>query len=117
MRQGMMGGGYGGGGGPYGGQSRGPGGTMGSGQVEGNPPNGGQFVLPPCYQQLQKPLDKNHVSQEVGNYLKSTGNPNLKLGEIREKGENFEADILTKNDSLVDKILVNKDTGEMRSEY
>ncbi len=117
LRQGMMGGGCGGGSGPIGGQSGGPGRMMGPGHIEQNNPDGGQFVLPPCYQPLQKPLDKDGASQELENYLKSTGNPNLKLGEIRKKGENFEADILTRNDSLVDKILVNKDTGEMRSEY
>ncbi len=87
------------------------------GHIEWVNPDGGQFVLPFCYPQLQKPLHKEQASQEVENYLKSTGNPNLKLGEIREKGENFEADVLTKKDSLVDKILVSKDTGEMRSEY
>ncbi len=117
VRQGMMGGGYGGGRGPYAGQCGGPGGMMGHRHIEQVNPDGGQFVLPFCYQQLQKPLHKEQASREVENYLKSTGNPNLKLGGIRENGENFEADILAKNDSLVDKILVNKDTGEMRSEY
>ena len=112
----ITGGGYGEDRGLYGGQTGRPGGMMGPGRVE-NSPDGGRSVIMYGYQQLPKPLDKDQASQEVENYLRSTGNPNLKLGEVREKGENFEADIVTKNDSLLDKILVNKHTGEMRSEY
>ena len=44
-------------------------------------------------------------------------NPNLKLGKIEEKDNGFEVDIVTKNNSLVDKILVDKNTGWMRSAY
>jgi hypothetical protein len=51
------------------------------------------------------------------NYLTSTRNPNLKLGKITEKGAYYEAEIVTKNNSLVDKILVDRYTGWMRSEY
>ncbi len=50
-------------------------------------------------------------------YLKSTRNPNLKLGSIKDMGNNFEAEVLTKDNSLVDRILVNKQTGYMRSAY
>jgi hypothetical protein len=41
----------------------------------------------------------------------------LKLGKIMDKDQYFEAEIVTKNDSLVDKILVDKQTGWMRSIY
>jgi hypothetical protein len=51
------------------------------------------------------------------NYLQSTGNPNLKLGDIKDEGRYFEADIVTRDNSLVDKLLVDKKTGEMRSVY
>jgi len=44
-------------------------------------------------------------------------NPNLKLGEIEDKGNAFEAEIQTKDGSLVDRILVDKYTGWMRSVY
>ncbi len=47
----------------------------------------------------------------------STRNPNLKIGKITEKDTGFEAEILTKNDDLVDKVLVDKNTGWMRSIY
>ena len=74
------------------------------------------FQFGPQYQQ-QKPLEKEEAKQEVENYLEFIGNPNLKLGEVSDKGTYFEADVLTKNDSPVDKFLVNKNTGCMRSEY
>ncbi len=71
----------------------------------------------PQYQQ-QKPLDKEQAKQEVENYLASTRNPNLKLGKVADKGSYFEADVVTKgNDSLVDKIFVDMNTGWMRSAY
>jgi len=53
----------------------------------------------------------------LDNYLRGTRNPNLKLGKITEKDNYFEAEILTKNDSLVDKIMVDKYTGWMRTIY
>jgi hypothetical protein len=95
MGPGMMGRGYGG----YG---------MGSGY-------GGQYGRP--YQELQKPLDEQQARQEVQNYLKSTRNPNLKVGKIEEKGDHYEVNVETKEGSLVDKILVDKNTGHMRSAY
>jgi hypothetical protein len=69
------------------------------------------------YQQLEKPLDEKDARAILENYLKSTRNSNLKLGKIKDEGDAFEGDILTQNGSLVDKILVSKDTGAMRSVY
>jgi cytochrome c553 len=101
MGGGMMGRGYGG----YGGSP----GMMGRGYGYGYGPQ---------YGQREKPLDKEEAKEEVENYLQSTRNPNLKLGKIEDKGNVFEADIVTKeSNSLVDKILVDKDTGTMRSAY
>ncbi len=115
--EGAMGGGQGGTTGSYGDQSSGSGGLTSPGYIKRNAPDGGQFVIHPGSKQFQNTLDRYQASHEVENYLRSTGNPNLKLGDIREKGENFEADILAKDDSLVDRILVNRNTGEMRSQY
>jgi hypothetical protein len=105
MGPGMMGPGYGYG---YG---------MGSGMM--GPGYGWQYGQPygPQSEQPQKPLDKDQVKQQVENYLKSTRNPNLKIGKIAEKGNDYEVDIETKGGSLVDKLLVSKDTGWMRSAY
>jgi hypothetical protein len=71
----------------------------------------------PQYQQERKPLTEKDVKAMVENYVQSTRNPNLKLGKITDKDQYFEAEIVTKNDSLVDKILVDKQTGWMRSIY
>ncbi len=67
--------------------------------------------------QLQKPLDKKDARALLENYLKSMKNPNLKLGTIKDVGPAFEAEILTIEDSLVDKIVVDKNTGLLRSIY
>jgi hypothetical protein len=65
----------------------------------------------------QKPLAEKDAKAMLENYLQSTGNPNLKVGKITEKGPDFEAEIVTKNNSLANKVLVDKNTGWMRSEY
>jgi hypothetical protein len=71
----------------------------------------------PQYQQPQKPLEEKDAKAILENYLRSTRNPNLKLGKVEEKGNVFEGEILTKNDALVDKISVDKNTGWIRSVY
>jgi hypothetical protein len=94
MGPGMMGYGYQGGYGP-----------------QYSPPAGSQ------YQQQTKPLTEKDVKAMLENYIQSTRNPNLKLGKITEKDHYFEAEILTKDNALVDKIVVDKQTGWMRSAY
>lgn len=64
-----------------------------------------------------KPFTKDEVEIIVKNYLIFTRNPNLKLGNITEKEDYFEAEIITKEKSLVDKLLVDKYTGWFRSAY
>ena len=71
----------------------------------------------PQYQQPQKPLEEKDAKAILENYLRSTRNPNLTPGKIEDKGNVFEGEILTKNDALVDKILVDKNTGWIRSVY
>ena len=70
------------------------------------------------YQQPQRPITEKDAKGIVENYLNSTRNPNLKLGKIKDEGSAFEVDIVTKsNGTLVDKVLVSKDTGWLRSVY
>jgi hypothetical protein len=71
----------------------------------------------PQYRGSQCPLKEKDVKAMLEQYVQSTRNPNLKVGKITEKDAFFEGEILTKNNSLVDKILVDKNTGWMRSEY
>ena len=79
------------------------------------PQYGRQYA--PRYQQPEKPVNENQAKEMVENYLQSTRNPNLKLGKIEDTGNAYEANIVTKNGSLVNKILVDKDTGQMHSAY
>jgi len=95
------------------GPGRGPGAHHGYGMGPGMMGQG----YGPQYQQERKPLTEKDVKAMAENYVQSTRNPNLKLGKITDKDQYFEAEIVTKNDSLVDKILVDKQTGWMRSIY
>jgi len=45
--------------------------------------------------------------------LDSTRNPNLKLGKITEREDVFEAQIVTNDNFLVDKLLIDKSMGWM----
>ncbi|MBK5102387.1 MAG: hypothetical protein JJE15_15605 [Desulfobacteraceae bacterium] len=125
MGPGMMGPGYGMGPGMmHQGRGMGPG-MMGRGYGMGpgmmhrgwgmGPQYGPQGV--PQYQQPPKPLEEKEVKELVENYVKSTRNPNLKLGKIKDVGSSFEAEIVTKDGSLADKIAVDKGSGWMRSMY
>ena len=89
-------------------------GMMGPGYGYGYEP---RYGYGRAYRQPVKPLDENQVKQEVENYLKSTRNPNLKMGKIEERAQDYEVDIETKDGALVNKLLVDKDTGWMRSVY
>jgi len=111
MGQGMMGPGYGRGPGMMGPGMMGPGYGMGPGMM------GPGYGYGPQYQQPQKPLEEKDAKEILETYLKSTRNPNLKLGTIEDKGSVFEAKILTKDGSLADKIAVDKYTGWIRSIY
>jgi hypothetical protein len=105
--------GYGYGMGPGYGYGMGPG-MMGPGYGYGYGP---QYGYGQQYQRPSNPLSEDQAKQEVENYLSSTRNPNLKIGKIEDKGNDYEVNIETKDGSLANKILVNKDTGWMRSAY
>lgn len=121
MGPGMMGGGYGYGMGPgMMGRGMGPG-MMGHGYGMGPGIMGPGYGYGPQYQQPhqqpQKLLEEKEAKAILENYLRSTRNPNLKLGKINEQGNYFETEITTKEGSLVDKILVDRYTGWIRSIY
>jgi len=63
------------------------------------------------------PMSEDQAKAEVEQYLKSTRNPNLKLGKIEEKDGAYEVEIVTKDGSLVDKVLVSKSNGSISSIY
>jgi hypothetical protein len=106
-----------------GGYGMGPGMMMGGGMMGGRGYGMGPGMMGPGYgygpqyQQPQKPLEEKDAKAILENYLRGTRNPNLKLGKITEQGNYFEAEIVTKEGSLVDKILVDRYTGWIRSVY
>ena len=63
------------------------------------------------------PLSAEEAGRLVENHLRNKGNPNLKLGEVETKKDHFIANIVTKDDSLVDKLRIDKDTGWFQSIY
>jgi Heavy-metal resistance len=94
----------------------GPGYGMGSGYGRGPGSMGrapGQGEMRPESNRLENPLQEDGARAVVENYLQSTRNPKLKLGKITEQSDAFEAEIVTKEGSLVDKLLVDKSTGWM----
>jgi bacterioferritin (cytochrome b1) len=108
----MQGGGYGSGMGPGMMGGRGHGYGMGGGMMGGR---GHGYDQP--YAAPGKPLEMKDARAMMDDYLKSTRNPNLKLGKIKDMGTAFEAEVLTKNNSLVDRVLINKQTGRVNSAY
>jgi hypothetical protein len=104
--------------GPGGGQGMGPGSGQGAGPGLNGPGYGRQDDFRSQQQlQPQKPLARDEARRMLERYLKSTRNPNLHPGRIEDKGNTFEANVLTKDNSLADKILIDKNTGSMRSAY
>jgi hypothetical protein len=92
-------------------------GMMGSGMGQGMMGRGmmGNQGYPSA--QPEKPLTKDNAKAMVEDYLKTLKNPNLKIGKIKQTGNVFEVDVVTKEGSLVDKIDVDKNTGYMHSIY
>jgi hypothetical protein len=93
-------------------------GMMGRGYGMGNGTMRPNYGYNQQYRQPRKPINEKDARGIVENYLNSTRNPNLKLGKIKDEGSAFEVDIVTKSDgTLVDRLLVSKGTGRLRSAY
>jgi len=108
-------------GGPRGGYGMGPGmmgpGMMGPGWGWGMNPYGPDRDDRQQSGRHTGPLEKKDAEKIVENYIQSIRNPNLKLGKIEDSGNAFRAQIVTKDNSLVDEVLIDKDTGYMRPAY
>ena len=59
-------------------------------------------------------LTQERAEAIVKQRLAFIGNPNLKLGEVKEEDGSFVADITTKDGSLVDRLRIDKQTGFLR---
>ncbi|MEJ2070930.1 MAG: hypothetical protein P8X58_11080, partial [Syntrophobacterales bacterium] len=62
-----------------------------------------------------QPLTAGQAKAMVEQHI--SGNPNLRAGKVTQKDGVYEVQIVTKDGSLVDKILVNKQTGWFQSTY
>lgn len=94
--------------------------SRGSGMMGGHGSGMGPGMMGGYGRQPQSPgksIDTKEAEAMMKDYLKSTRNPNLKLGKIKDAGKVFEAEILTKKDDLVDRVLIDKETGSIRSAY
>ena len=69
------------------------------------------------YPSRGKTIDAKEAAAMMNDYLKSSRNPNLKLGKIKDTGNAFEAEILTKKNDLVDRVHIDKATGYIKSAY
>ena len=66
-------------------------------------------------QQQMEPLSKNTARDLAENYV--AGNPNLKIGEVLEEDNAYVASIVTKDGSLVEKLIIDKSSGWMRRAF
>jgi hypothetical protein len=107
MGPGMMGPGYGMGPGMMGpGYSMGPG-MMGPGYGRG--PGYGMWGT------QREELTVDDVRANLERWINWQGNPRLKLGSVKEDGEDaIVAEIVTKDGSLVDRMRIDRSTGVMR---
>lgn len=53
--------------------------------------------------------------QLLESYVFSTGNPNLRVGEVRDVGEEVEGEIVTHSQELVERLRIDKYTGALRA--
>jgi hypothetical protein len=67
------------------------------------------------HQNQGKPMTKEQAQLIFERYVERKGNPNLKVGDVVEKGEFFEASITTREGSLVERIQMDKNTGWFRN--
>jgi hypothetical protein len=90
-------------------QGRGP------GQQHMRGGNWGRGQQGPYTEQQMGPLSQEAARQLAENYV--AANPNLQIGELSEQDEAYVATVVTKDGSLVEKLLIDKSSGWMKKEY
>jgi hypothetical protein len=66
---------------------------------------------------LEEPVTMDQARYLVTNYIYLLGIPNLMPGKIIEKDNEFDAEIITKDGSSLDMLIIDKHTGEIKSPY
>jgi hypothetical protein len=62
-------------------------------------------------------LSKDDAENVIRDNLYRLGNPNLKQGKRTETEHEFEIQIVTEDNSLVEKVIIDKETGWIRQTY
>jgi hypothetical protein len=60
---------------------------------------------------LEEPVTMDQARHLVDDYIYFLGNPDLKPGEIIEKDNEFDAEIITTDGSFLDRLIIDKQTG------
>jgi hypothetical protein len=103
-----------GGHGSYGGHMMGPGYGDG-GHMMGPGYGDHRWEGTPATDERTGSITEKEAAFILKNYIGA--NPNLKVGEIKDKGTYFEGEIITKKDSLVAKLSIDKTTGWVQPLY
>ena len=111
-------------GGPGPGQGYGPGyhmrgwgGGYGPGMMRGYGPGNGPGYGPGAQTNQALNLTTDDVKARVERWLAFRGNARLKVGEVKEKdADTITADIVTKDNSLVQRFIVDRHTGAFRQD-
>jgi hypothetical protein len=67
--------------------------------------------------EIENPITIDQAKSVLDRYIAFSENPNLRLGKIKEYEDYFEAEIITKDGSLVDIVTIDKKTGGIESIY
>jgi hypothetical protein len=100
---------------------RGWGGGYGPGMMGGNGPGYGPGYGPRGAAQGDQNANQNlttdDVKTRVERWLAWRGNPRLKVGEVKEKdADTIFADVVTKDNSLVQRFIIDRHTGAFRQD-
>lgn len=71
----------------------------------------GQICPGPGYLSSPEPLDRGQARELLDHCIISSGNPDIRLGELKETDDYYEAKIIFSDGSLKDVLQVNKRTG------
>ena len=96
---------------------RGWGGGPGPGMMQGYGPGNGPGYGPRGDLQGNQALNltTDDVKNRMERWLAWRGNPRLKIGEVKEKdADSITADVVTKDNSLVERFIVDRHTGFTR---
>lgn len=63
------------------------------------------------------PVSRAQARRLVQDRLTRTGNPNLKIGRVTERNGEYVVDVVTRDNSLVEKIHINKNRGALQRSF